>query len=390
MGAARPKGLRVRIECATLEEFVEAFHRDTDASSVFVPTAKVLPEGAECAFSLELPDGQPMLRGLGVVLNSWSTAANRFGRAGVHIGFTQLTTSSEAVLEELLEAREAAPELGRKRSNTQQLWGGVVSPTMEIEAENGVLEDEVIGDVRRTRERVALDAAADPAAPIAELRTTETTRYEGPLRAPAIPAPPLWEPPRVHVQATGDDEGVVAPAPWWRNARVAAVFASGLLFGCLISLALRSPQAASPQVAARAAAPVATTVQVAAREDSAACAPASAAAAPPVIAMVEPATAKPGPGPRKKKIVRPAIATKPAATKQVATKRIATKQVATKRIAPKPVAPKQGATKQVATKQVASNQQVARVTRKPSAAVALFPPGSKRARKGRCASLSCL
>jgi len=130
----------------------------------------MLPEGADCAFSLELADGQPMLRGLGVVLNAWPTANNRFGRPGVHIGFTQLTTASQPILERVIAARSDATAR-RAKPITQTKFSA--------------------DDLARWSDEssVIRDVAADSGVPTAiEEKTNQTTRYEGPLRAPAIPA----------------------------------------------------------------------------------------------------------------------------------------------------------------------------------------------------------
>src|SRR5688572_20224436 len=95
----RPKGLRVRTGCATEEEFIALYKMKCDETSIFAVTQKMLPQGAACAFSLELVDGSPMVRGLGVVIESFATAGNPFGDAGVHIQFDQLTTSSDPIVD---------------------------------------------------------------------------------------------------------------------------------------------------------------------------------------------------------------------------------------------------------------------------------------------------
>ncbi len=191
----------MRTECVTEAEFVARFQHDCDESSVFVATEKSLTDGADLAFSLELADGQPMLRGLGVVLNAWPTAHNRFGRVGVHVGFIQLTTASAAVLDRLLMARAHAEAAGaRRRIATMTQRRYALGPD---EVEKWPDDESVVRDVRSviTHE---LDTVVPNAAPVPlDTRTDHTTRYEEALRAPAQPAPRVGSPTgRVSVAVT--------------------------------------------------------------------------------------------------------------------------------------------------------------------------------------------
>ena len=79
------EGRRLRTPFATQDEFVANFHRHCGDATIFAPTEKKIAAGAECAFSIELADGEPMLRGLGVAIEALPTTDNRFGRAGVVI-----------------------------------------------------------------------------------------------------------------------------------------------------------------------------------------------------------------------------------------------------------------------------------------------------------------
>ena len=96
---------------------------------MFIATQKDLAPGTDIAFSLELADGQPMLRGLGVIRSRWTTADNHFERAGVVVSFVQLTTTSEvlhwrmlALRAEVLEAvGRLAPLAARAECSTSQL-----------------------------------------------------------------------------------------------------------------------------------------------------------------------------------------------------------------------------------------------------------------------------
>ncbi|MBA3452844.1 MAG: hypothetical protein H0T42_07125, partial [Deltaproteobacteria bacterium] len=305
----RPRGIRVRTGCATEDEFVAMFHRNCDEASVFTPTEKDPAVGADCAFSFDLANGQPVLRGLGVVLTAWSTADNPFGARGVQIGCVQLTSQSEPVFGRLLVARATADARAegearpRAAPATQLLWGATPS-------EEPMTEDSVLVETRQTitRERAAMgDGTAAPVAPF-DARSTETVRHERPLRPPAPVAPPLepaepsWVisslalsasdrlaawlaakaarlgparawlaarlgPVRTRLKpwlsavtarlsplagrlaaATAREfraEHSAAHAPpihpplWWRNPRVAAVFALGITFGVVVSLMMR-------------------------------------------------------------------------------------------------------------------------------------------------------
>ncbi len=66
------------------------------------------PVGLETAFSIDLAHGAPALRGLGIVIEAWSTPGNRYGRPGLLLGIRKLTADSEGVFERLLAAHVAA------------------------------------------------------------------------------------------------------------------------------------------------------------------------------------------------------------------------------------------------------------------------------------------
>ena len=66
------------------------------------------PVGLETAFSIDLASGAPALRGLGIVIETWSTPGNRFGRPGLLLGMRKLTADSEGVFARLLAAHVAA------------------------------------------------------------------------------------------------------------------------------------------------------------------------------------------------------------------------------------------------------------------------------------------
>ena len=83
------------------------FHRFVDEDSFFVSTVNTRPAGLETAFSVQLADGTPVLRGHCVVLQSWSGANSPFKTPGVRLGILRLTASSMHVFEQLLITRSA-------------------------------------------------------------------------------------------------------------------------------------------------------------------------------------------------------------------------------------------------------------------------------------------
>jgi hypothetical protein len=105
---ARKRGLRIATRCADIDQFVATFNRFCGDRSVFVSTLAVRPVGMEAAFSLDLVDGTPALRGLAIVAHAWTSADNPFGRAGMEFDIRRLTAASEKVFRRLLDARAAA------------------------------------------------------------------------------------------------------------------------------------------------------------------------------------------------------------------------------------------------------------------------------------------
>ncbi len=94
--------------CTNVEQFVATFHRFCDDSTFFVATLATRPVGLETAFSIQLEDKTPVLRGLCSVVEAWATPANRFGRPGVRLAVKRLTNESLVVFRQLQTARKAA------------------------------------------------------------------------------------------------------------------------------------------------------------------------------------------------------------------------------------------------------------------------------------------
>ncbi len=104
----KQKALCVATRCANVEQFVATFHRFCDDSTFFVATLATRPVGLETAFSIQLEDKTPVLRGLCSVVEAWATPANRFGRPGVRLAVKRLTNESIVVFRQLQTARKAA------------------------------------------------------------------------------------------------------------------------------------------------------------------------------------------------------------------------------------------------------------------------------------------
>ncbi|MBA3460340.1 MAG: PEGA domain-containing protein [Deltaproteobacteria bacterium] len=110
MTASQPKqkALVVATRCTTAQQFVSTFHKFCDEQSFFVATLASRPVGLETAFSIQLEDKTPVLRGLCSVVEAWATPANRFGRPGVRLSVKRLTKESLEIFSQLQAARKAA------------------------------------------------------------------------------------------------------------------------------------------------------------------------------------------------------------------------------------------------------------------------------------------
>ncbi len=109
--ASKTRALCVATRCTSVEQFVATFHRFCDDDQTFfVATMTSRPVGLETAFSIQLADKQPVLRGLCVVLDAWATPENRYKRPGIRLGIKRLTPDSQIVFDRL-RAASAAPGL---------------------------------------------------------------------------------------------------------------------------------------------------------------------------------------------------------------------------------------------------------------------------------------
>ena len=100
----KTKALCVATRCADVDQFIATYHKFCDESSFFVATLNTRPIGLETAFSIQLADNTPVLRGLCTVVDAWSTPENQFNRPGIRLGIKRLTADSVDVFTRLVKA----------------------------------------------------------------------------------------------------------------------------------------------------------------------------------------------------------------------------------------------------------------------------------------------
>jgi hypothetical protein len=123
--------MRVQTKFRTEEEFIAAFRRFCTDNTCFVPTATPRTVGIETGFSIRLADGTPMLRGLCVVLDSWESDDNPYGRPGVRLGVRTLTRETKPIFDRIRDARLAvgsSPDIVAQAALAEELE----RPTVEM------------------------------------------------------------------------------------------------------------------------------------------------------------------------------------------------------------------------------------------------------------------
>jgi len=104
----KTRALCVATRCTSVDQFVATFHRFCgEDQTFFVATMTSRPIGLETAFSIQLADKQPVLRGFCIVLDAWQTPANRYKRPGIRLGIKRLTAESQVVFDRLKAASRA-------------------------------------------------------------------------------------------------------------------------------------------------------------------------------------------------------------------------------------------------------------------------------------------
>src|SRR3954471_3122112 len=107
--SSKTRALCVATRCTSVEQFVATFHRFCgDDETFFVATMTSRPIGLETAFSIQLADKQPVLRGLCIVLDAWATPENRYKRPGIRLGIKRLPPETRQVFDRLQAASKTA------------------------------------------------------------------------------------------------------------------------------------------------------------------------------------------------------------------------------------------------------------------------------------------
>ncbi len=132
----KAKALCVATRCQTVPQFIESFAPFCDETTFFVATMNTRPRGLETPFAILLSDRTPALRGLCVVMEGWSTPANRYGRPGIRLKIKKLTPDSEELFQKLQRHKAALAELRAEVASSAaqappEPTAGVVATTAE-------------------------------------------------------------------------------------------------------------------------------------------------------------------------------------------------------------------------------------------------------------------
>jgi hypothetical protein len=218
--------IRVVTPCATEDELVATFAKLAGKESLFIPTRTMRTVGVETGFSIRLKDGTPMLRGLCVVLGSFDSLDNAFGRPGVQLGIRKLTPDSERVF-----ARLRDPMLPLVGNDTIRLSPDEARPTVEMapvfpdcELTDDPTEAVPMDLSPAVTQRVAADA--DRTIKVETERSTilgmpplvpprKDTQKMSPVERAAIAAPPRISGPAPI--AVIDEEATAIVLPLWRR-----------------------------------------------------------------------------------------------------------------------------------------------------------------------------
>jgi hypothetical protein len=123
--------MRVVTRFTTTEQFVAGFHRLCTETTIFIPTTDGKQIGIETGFSIRLADETPMLRGLCVVDELWTSRDNPYNRAGVLLSIRSITVDSRDVFEQIQRARLASASPSGT-SSTEAAPVMDVTPTIEM------------------------------------------------------------------------------------------------------------------------------------------------------------------------------------------------------------------------------------------------------------------
>jgi hypothetical protein len=102
------KAMVISTRCKTVDHFISVFHRFVAGRLLFVSRPASKSRGVETAFVIVLADKKPVLRGVCIVKEKWTTTENPFALPGVKLEIKKLTKSSAPVYKELVRARKRA------------------------------------------------------------------------------------------------------------------------------------------------------------------------------------------------------------------------------------------------------------------------------------------
>lgn len=218
----KQKALCVATRCTNIEQFVATFHRFCDDSTFFVATLATRPVGLETAFSIQLEDKTPVLRGLCSVVEAWATPANRFGRPGVRLAVKRLTNESLMVFRQLQTARKAAEAAEAAGQPAPPVPSGQIqvvdtTPPLTVPiATSTIPSSPSTAAAFATLKLTALAPAPPAPAPSSPVETKPApteAKPEPPARPTPTPAPPKLPPLRPIPSATPPTAFAVFPAP---------------------------------------------------------------------------------------------------------------------------------------------------------------------------------
>ena len=263
----------VLTRCATVDAFVRSFRMFCDGTSLFVPTRSQRRVGLEAPFSFQLIDGTPVLCGVGVVLEVFTTADNAFHRPGLLLRLAQLAPESVSVHVRLQPAKKAAKA------------APAPAPAPRAKSTPGDGTPLSIDDVDLfDRTGPIASVGHDGAAPLVEVAFVAPPTVTFTTRAKTAPEPPA----ELHANVVEEPARPVAPppAPTSHRRQLIIVGALSALGGAAIALA-------TVTIAARHHEPDAAVTMPAPRTPVAPSIPRPPAAVPAVEAAVQPVAPAP-------------------------------------------------------------------------------------------------
>jgi uncharacterized protein (TIGR02266 family) len=99
--------IRMRLKFPSDAVFIEKYAPNISRAGIFIKTPDPKAVGTTVKFELQLADGTPVMRGLGVV--AWNRVADQEGKpAGMGVKFAKLDPGSRAILDRILEHKRRA------------------------------------------------------------------------------------------------------------------------------------------------------------------------------------------------------------------------------------------------------------------------------------------